>query len=148
MRSTNPYLNFDGNTEEAFNYYRSVFGGQFEGVVRYKDFPDMGAPPAERDKIAHIALPLGNGAILMGTDVLKSRGQNLVAGNNFYIALEADTSEHADRVFAGLSAGGQAEMPLQRVEWAEKYGSCRDKFGINWMVSFTGSVRFTLPTGS
>ena len=144
MKSANPYLNFPGNTEEAFTFYRSVFGGDFLAVVRFRDFGDnaMGAPESELDRIAHIALPLGETNILMGTDVLGSQGQSLTMGNNFYITLEPESAEEAERLFGSLSGGGRVEMPLQQTEWAEKYGACADRFGVQWMVSYTGSVKF------
>ena len=143
MKSANPYLNFNGNTEEAFNFYRSVFGGEFQMLVRFKDFPGngMGASGADLEKIAHIALPLGGGNILMATDTIESFGQKTIMGTNFYITLEPDTAEEAQRVFEKLSAGGKVEMPLQATEWAEKYGICADKFGVQWMVSYTGNVK-------
>ncbi len=146
MKSVNPYLNFNGNTEEAFTFYQSVFGGDFLAVVRFKDFGHnpMSVPEKDRNKIAHVALPLGGGAILMGTDTLESLGQTLRVGNNHYITLETDSPEEADQVFNALSAGGGVEMPLQKTEWAEKYGICSDRFGIQWMVSFTGAVKFSL----
>jgi PhnB protein len=144
MRTANPYLNFDGNTEEAFAFYRSVFGGAFIAVVRFQDFGDgaAGVPERERSKIAHIALPLGKDNILMGTDVLESQGQSLTVGNNFSIALEPENGEEAEQLFNALSAGERIEMPMQKTEWAEKYGMCADKFGVQWMVSYTGSVQF------
>jgi PhnB protein len=147
MKTVNPYLNFPGNTEEAFGFYRSVFGGDFLGVVRFRDFGDnpMSVPESDQDKIAHIALPLGEDTILMGTDALESLGHALTPGNNFYITLEAETEGEADRLFDALSAGGRVEMPLGRTEWAEKYGSCADKFGVQWMVSYTGEVEFQYP---
>lgn len=146
MKGANPYLNFNGNTEEAFNFYKSVFGGEFLAVVRFKDFGanPTATPEQDREKIAHIALPLGGGVILMATDALESRGQVLRPGNNFYIALEAETADEADRVFNALSAGGKLEMPLQKTEWAEKYGICADKFDVPWMISYTGSVQFPM----
>jgi PhnB protein len=143
MKAANPYLNFPGSTREAFEFYRSVFGGDFLAAVRFRDFGDnrMGVPENQLDRIAHIALPLGGGNILMGTDTVDGQ-QSLKAGNNFSIALEAETEQEAERVFEGLSAAGKTEMPLQRTEWAEKYGMCTDRFGIQWMVSYTGNVRF------
>ena len=143
MKSANPYLNFNGNTEEAFNFYKSVFGGEFLMLVRFKDFPDngMGASGPDLEKIAHIALPLGGGNMLMATDTIEAFGRKAVMGTNFYITLEPESGEEADRVFNQLSAGGKVEMPLQTTEWAEKYGSCVDKFGVQWMVSYTGSVK-------
>lgn len=143
MQAVNPYLNFKGNTEEAFRHYRSVFGGDFAMLVRFKDFGDaMGVPASDADRIAHIALPLGNGAMLMGTDVVGSRGDSLTVGNNFYVMLNPDSSEETVRLFGGLAAGGRVEMPLQRTEWAEQYGSCVDRFGVQWMISYAGNVRF------
>ena len=144
MKSANPYLNFNGNTEEAFNFYKSVFGGEFVTVVRFRDMPGSGAMNVSGDdleKIAHIALPLG-GNILMGTDTIASFGQSANFGNNFSIALEPADAPEAERVFNGLSAGGKVQMPLQATEWAEKYGMCVDRFGVQWMVSYTGSAKF------
>lgn len=141
MKAVNPYLNFNGNTEEAFNFYRSVFGGDFLGVMRFKDFgADLGIPENDLNKIAHIALPLGTDNILMGTDVLESQERPLVIGNNTYISLETDSDEEAERLFSALSDGGEVEMPLQQTEWSEKFGICSDQFGIQWMVSYTGSA--------
>jgi len=145
MKTVNPYLNFAGNTEEAFEFYRSVFGGEFLAVVRFKDFGGMDGmelPATDLEKIGHIALPLGDGHILMGTDALESMGQSLTFGNNSYISLEADEPEEAERLFGALSEGGNVEMPLQKTEWAEKYGSCADRYGVQWMVSYTGDVRW------
>lgn len=143
MKAVNPYLNFPGNTEEAFNFYKSVFGGEFLGVTRFKDFQGMGdMSESDRNKIGHIALPLGNDNILMGTDALASMGQSLTVGNNVSIALEAESAEEAERLFNGLSAGGDVEMPLQKTEWAEKYGSLTDQFGIHWQLNLTGDVQF------
>ena len=143
MKTANPYLNFAGNTEEAFTFYRSVFGGEFLSVLRFRDFGDnpMGVPEHELDRIAHVALPLGEGNLLMGTDVLEGWPQ-LTVGNNLYVSLEAESGEEAERLFDGLSAGGRSEMPLQRTEWAEKYGTCTDRYGVQWMVMYTGSVQF------
>lgn len=143
MKSANPYLNFPGNTEEAFNHYRSILGGEFiGGIRRYREFGDdsMKIPEEQLDRIAHIALPLGNGNMLMGTDHLESWGP-LTVGKNFYIALESDDAAEAARVFEALAAGGSVEMPLQPTAWAEQYGSCTDKFGVQWMVMYTGSAQ-------
>jgi PhnB protein len=143
MKGANPYLNFPGNTEEAFNFYRQVLGGEFLGVLRYRDFGDnaMNVPEDELDKIAHIALPLGGENMLMATDTLKS--QSLTPGNNFYIHLETDGPEEARRVFDGMAEGGRVEMPLEKVEWAELYGMCADRFGVQWMISYTGDAHFS-----
>lgn len=138
MKAANPYLNFDGNTEEAFTFYQSVFGGDFPVVVRFRDLDDVNVPEEERDQIAHIALPLGPNHMLMGTDVLESDDRTLTIGNNFSITISAESAEEATDLFEGLSDGGEVEMPLQETEWAEQFGHCVDKFGIRWMIDYTG----------
>lgn len=140
----NFYLNFDGTTEEAFAFYRSIFGGEYLGVLRFRDFGEeaMGATGSDLDKIAHIALPLGDGNLLMGTDVIASMPMTLTAGNNFSIMLETDTADEADSFFGALSAGGSTVMPLERSAWAEKFGELEDRFGVRWMISYTGDVEF------
>ncbi len=145
MKKVNPYLNFGGNTEEVFAFYKSVFGGEFLSVMRFRDLSDnaMNVPEEDQDKIAHIALPLGKDNMLMGTDTLESLGQSLRVGNNFYLVLEAESAEEAERLFNALSEGGQIEMPLQKTEWAEKYGICADKFGVQGMVDYTGDASFS-----
>ena len=137
MTTVNPYLNFSGNTEEAFNFYKSVFGGEFQALMRFKDNQGCG-DVAESDKnaIMHVALPIGNGTILMGTDSLESMGQKLTFGNNFYIFLSPESKEEADRLFNGLSAGGKVEIPIQDKFWGDYWGSFADKFGVQWMVSY------------
>lgn len=136
MATFNPYLNFSGNTEEAFNFYRSVLGGEFLTVQRFKDTPEADKVPAEvRDKIMHIALPIGKDNILMATDALESMGHPLKMGNNFYISISADTEKEADKLFNGLSAGGTVTMPLARAFWGAYFGMFTDKFGVQWMVS-------------
>lgn len=144
MISTNIYLNFEGNTEEAFNFYRSVFGGEFTSLIRFRDFADnsMGVAEAELDKIAHIAFPLGSHVLLMATDSVASWGRPFVRGNNFYINLETESPQESDTLFAALSEGGIIEMPPQETEWAERYGICIDKFGVQWMVNYTGEKNF------
>lgn len=143
MKSVNPYLNFAGNTEEAFQFYQSVFGGQLE-ILRFRDFGEntMGIPEADLDKVAHAALPLGADNILMGTDVLESLGQKLSVGNNTYIALETDTRVETEELFDKLTEGGAVEMPLQEVTWAECYGIVRDKFDVQWMFTYAGTKTF------
>jgi PhnB protein len=144
MKSANPYLNFKGNTEEAFNFYKSVFGGEFVMVMRYRDFPDneMGVPEADLDRIAHMALPLGPNNMLMATDWLDSFPGEFIAGNNFYVTIEPDSLDEAERLFAALSADGQVGMPLQKTEWAERHGQCTDRFGVQWMLDYSGNVKF------
>jgi PhnB protein len=144
MKAVHPYLNFDGNTLEVFEFYRSVFGGEFTNVTRYADMGNgMGVPEAERGRIANIGLPLGGGAVLMATDSVSAFPRKLRPGNNFYITLEPESKEEAERVFGQLSEGGVVEMPLQHTEWAESYGSFIDRFGIGWMVNYSGAVEFT-----
>jgi len=136
MKSAHPYLNFAGNTEEAFGFYRSVFGGDFPMVLRFREFgPNMDGP--DGDKLAHIALPLGS-TTLMGTDALESHGRVLVVGNNVSIQIEAESAEEAQRLFGALAEGGRIAMPMARTEWAELYGMCTDRFGVQWMVNWAG----------
>ena len=136
MATINPYLNFKGNTEEAFNFYRSVFGGDFIMVQRFKDTPEADRiPPAEREKIMHISLPIGKHDMSMGTDALESMGHHITQGNNFHITINTDTEKEADQLFNGLSAGGKVAMPLQKTFWGAYFGMFTDKFGTHWMVS-------------
>lgn len=136
MATINPYLNFMGNTEEAFTFYKSVFGGEFLALQRFKDMPDADKlSPEDREKIMHVALPIGKGSILMATDMLESMGQSLTPGNNISISIKADIVEEAEELFHGLSAGGQITMPLEKVFWGDYFGMLTDKFGIQWMVS-------------
>lgn len=146
MQFMTTYLNFNGNALEAFEFYRSVFGGEFDGVLTFRDFDDdaMGVPEADQDKIAHISLPIANGMSLMASDVAGPQAEAFNVGNNTYLYLETDSAEEADQLFAGLSAGGSVEMPLMATAWAEKYGSLTDRFGVQWMISFTGDVQFEL----
>jgi PhnB protein len=137
MPSINPYLNFAGTTEEAFTFYRSVFGGEFTTLQRFKDTPEAGrVPEKERDKIMHIALPIGKGNILMATDALESMGHTLTVGNNFHITIQPESREEAATLFNALSAGGRVEMPLQDAFWGAYFGMFRDKFGVQWMVNY------------
>jgi len=135
------YLNFSRNTEDAFNFYKSVFGGEFGGggVGRLGDIPAGEGMPeiAEEDKnlIMHIELSILGGHVLMGTDAPDSRGFNLNIGNNFYIGLEPDTRVETKRLFDALSVGGEVTMDLQVTFWGAYYGTCVDKFGIQWMFN-------------
>ncbi len=139
MTKLNTYLNFAGNTEEAFNFYRSVFGGEFTSVVRFKDMPMEGVtiPKEDENKIMHISLPIGKDNILMATDALESLGQKLVPGNNVYISVHPESKQEADRIFNALSAGGTIEMPIADQPWGDYYGSFKDKFGVQWMVNYS-----------
>ncbi len=140
MASTSTYLNFARNTEEAFIFYKSVFGGEFVGGInRFAQVPPQpGQPPmAEGDKnlVMHIALPILGGHMLMGTDAPESMGFKLNKGNNVYISLHPDTRAEADKLFAGLSVGGKVEMKLQEMFWGDYFGSFTDKFGVQWMLN-------------
>jgi PhnB protein len=135
----NTYLNFAGNAEEAFRFYRSVFGGDFASVVRMKDMPMPGVKIAkeDEDKMMHISLPIGKQDVLMASDALESHGQKVSQGNNVYLSVHPDSKEEADRVFTALSAGGVVEMPIANQPWGDYYGSFKDKFGLLWMVDYT-----------
>ncbi|WP_018478742.1 VOC family protein [Pontibacter roseus] len=138
MATLNPYLNFKGNTEEAFRFYKSVFGGEFLALQRFKDTPEGDKLSSEdQEKIMHVALPIGQGNMLMGTDALESMGQTLTQGDNISLAINADSEAEADKLFQGLSAGGKVTMPLQKAFWGDYFGMLTDKFGIQWMVSYT-----------
>ena len=138
MPTINPYLNFQGRTEEAFNFYKSVFGGEFIMLQRFKETPAAdNVAPNEKEKIMHVALPIGKGNILMATDALESMGQKVVPGNNIQLSLEAESKEEATRLFNGLSAGGKIEQPLKDEFWGAYFGMFTDKFGVKWMVNYT-----------
>lgn len=140
MKAANPYLTFNGQTEDAFAFYQSVFGGEFLSVVRFRDMdmPDKEKMSEEAlNRIAHIALPLGPDAILMASDSLESMGPPLTSGNNFSISIEAEREEEGQRLMDALSDGGEVTMPYEKTEWAEKFGMCVDKFGVQWMVDYT-----------
>lgn len=138
MPIINPYLNFQGNAEEAFLFYQSVFGGEFiGGISRYKNMPDSDKmSPEDQEKIMHIGLPIGKNNVIMGTDSLESQGQVLKMGNNHFLSISTESKEEADRIFAGLSAGGQVTMPLENTFWGAYFGMFNDKFGIQWMVNY------------
>jgi len=138
MPKLNPYLNFDGTAEEAFNFYKSVFCGEFlGGVNRMSDAPGMeNLPDNERNRVLHIALPIGND-ILMASDIIPSMGQKLQMGNNNYISVFPDSREEADRLFNSLSAEGEVEMPMEDMFWGDYFGSFTDKFGVKWMLNFS-----------
>ncbi len=134
----NPYLNFPGNAEEAFTFYRYIFGGE-PSVTRYKDMPPMeGVEISKEDaeKIMHISLPLGKDSLLMASDALESFGQSCKVGNNTYISLRPDSKEEADRIFQKLSEGAEIEMPLEDQFWGDYFGALKDKFGIQWMINY------------
>ncbi|HET9276693.1 MAG TPA: VOC family protein [Flavitalea sp.] len=140
MAKVSTYLNFDGNTEEAFNFYKSVFGTDFQGdISRFGDTPPQeGMPPLSdelKNKVMHVALPIIGGHLLMGTDACEEMGFHLTKGNNVYIALHPDSRKEADKLFNALSDGGKVEMPLAEQFWGDYYGSLSDKFGVGWMIN-------------
>lgn len=140
MASTSTYLNFSRNTEDAFNFYKSVFGGEFLGTLsRFGEIPPMeGMPPlAEEDKnlIMHIELAIVGGHVLMGTDAPESFGFTVNFGNNVHINLQPDSREETKQLFDVLSNGGKVTMELQDMFWGDYYGSCTDKFGVQWMFN-------------
>jgi len=137
MTKLNIYLNFPGNTEEVFNFYKSVFGGEFSSLVRYQDMPMPGVNVrGAEDKIMHIALPIGND-VLMASDAVESLGQQVTQGNNTYISITADSKADADRIFSGLSAGGEIEMEMADQPWGDYYGSFKDRYGTMWIVMYS-----------
>jgi len=146
MARVSTYLNFPGNTEEAFNFYRSVFGGDFggRGIMRFADLPQEEGMPLAPDKdknlIVHIELQISGGHVLMGTDAPESMGFNLNFGNNIHINIEPDTKEDTKRLFNALSAAGKITMPLQDMFWGGFYGSCTDKYGVQWMFNFDEKI--------
>ena len=140
MARVSTYLNFPRNTEEAFNFYKSVFGGEFNGGIhRFSDIPVAdGMPPipdADKNLVMHVELPITGGHVLMGTDAPESMGFNVIFGNSTHINLEPDTREEVERLFKGLSAGGKVTMDLQDMFWGAYFGSCIDKYGISWMFN-------------
>lgn len=140
MASVSTYLNFPRTTEAAFNFYKSIFGGEFEGGInRFSDIPPHEGSPAiaeeDSDLVMHVALPILGGHMLMGTDAPESMGFTVRQGNNVYINLEPDTREETRRLFNALSEGGKVEQELQEMFWGDYYGSCIDRYGIQWMFN-------------
>ena len=137
----NTYLNFRGNCREAFEFYRSVFGGDFQTMTTFREGPpdmgDMGVAEEERDGVMHVSLPVGD-SVLMGSDIPTGFGPPIVEGNNFSVSVSAESREQTDDLFANLSEGGNVTMPLADMFWGDYFGSCTDKFGINWQVGFHG----------
>jgi PhnB protein len=137
MAIINPHINFNGNAEEAFHFYRSVFGGEFAKIIRFKDLASAEFPVAENEanKIMHIALPIGK-SVLMANDVPEILGRTNENENRSKIVISAESKEEADKLFNGLSAGGQIEMPIADSPWGSYFGMFRDKYGIEWMVDY------------
>lgn len=145
MASVSTYLNFPRTTEEAFNFYKKVFGTEFNGqIMRAGDVPPQeGMPalaPADKNLIVHISLPIIGGHYIMGTDAPESMGFKLVMGTNVHINLEPDTRKETKRLYDALSAGGKVTMELQEMFWGDYYGSCTDKFGVQWMFNCSSKV--------
>jgi PhnB protein len=138
MAQINPYIHFNGNAEEAFTFYKSVFGGEFERVVRFKDLASAEHPISEKEqnKIMHIALPIGKSSMLMGSDTPEFMGRHNENENRSKISVIAESKEEADEIFNGLSAGGTVEMPIGDSPWGSYFGMFRDKYGIEWMIDF------------
>ena len=132
-----PYLNFDGRVEEAFNFYKSVFGGEFLANMKMSEVPDGDKLSKEdQNRTMHIALPIGKDTLLMASDIMPSAGHVLQAGSQTYIMLAPESRQEADRLFNGLSKGGKVEMAMADMFWGDYFGSFIDKFGIRWMISF------------
>ncbi|MHC1776208.1 MAG: VOC family protein [Lentimicrobium sp.] len=141
MSKVSIYLNFPRQTEEAFNFYKSVFAAEFlgDGIMRFSDIPPSEGmpliPDADKSLVMHVALPILGGFHLMGSDAPESMGFKVTMGNNAYINLETDTRKETERLFKALSEGGKVEQELQDMFWGDYYGSCADKFGIHWMFN-------------
>jgi PhnB protein len=137
MALINPHINFNGNAEEAFTFYKSVFGGEFAKIIRLKDLSSPEFPVAEKDanKIMHIALPIGKN-VLMGNDVPEFMGRVDENENRSKISISAESKEEADKLFNGLSEGGKIEIPIAESPWGSYFGMFRDKYGIEWMVDY------------
>ena len=141
MAQINPHINFNGNAEEAFTFYKSVFGGEFAMIMRFKDIASAENPISETEanKIMHIALPIGKN-VLMGNDVPEIMGVVNENENRSKIAIGAESRQEADKLFIGLSAGGTIEMPISDSPWGSYFGMFRDKYGIEWMINFDPKV--------
>ena len=142
MALINVHLNYNGNAEEAFTFYKSVFGGEFAKIMRFKDMasPEFPVDESEANKIMHIALPIGNN-VLMANDVPAILGTTNENENRSKIAVSAESKEEADKLFNGLSAGGTVEMPIQDSPWGSYFGMFRDKYGIEWMIDFDSNSK-------
>lgn len=137
MQAAVPYLIFAGNTEEAFRHYHALLGGELSDIVRFRDI-GVAEPEEQAEKVAHVTLTLGEGVMLMGSDTMA--GQPVQQGDNVIIMLEPDSADEAERMFAALADGGKVQMELQGTPWAEKHGSCTDRYGMSWMINYTGGA--------
>lgn len=137
MAKVNVYISYNGNCEEAFNHYKSVFGGEFSYLGRFRDMPSPeGITEDELDKIMHISLPISNETVLFGSDVPRSYAEKMVFGNNFSVSVSCSSEEEANNLFNNLSEGGFITMPLEKTFWNAYFGMFVDKFGINWMINY------------
>ena len=136
MRAINTWINFNGNAEEAFTFYRSVFGGEFAKIIRFKDIPEFPVADNEANRVMHIALPIGKHNVLIANDVPEFMGRVNENENRSKISVSAESKEEADKVFNGLSAGGDVEGPIGDSPWGTYAGMFRDKYGIEWIVEF------------
>ena len=136
----NPYLNFNGNAKDAFQFYQSVFGGELS-MQKMEDAPGLeNIAKQEKEMMLHVSLPLGDGQFLMASDCLESQGHTLTIGNNNYISISPDSRDEATRIFNGLSEGGAVEMPMEDMFWGDYFGSFKDKFGVSWMINFNNQA--------
>jgi PhnB protein len=139
MTTVNVYLTFNGNCKEAFDFYKSVFGGEFPYVGTFGEMPPQeGMPPVseeDKNKIMHISLPISKETSIMGSDTVGGWASNYKEGNNFSLSVNTDTTQDADKIFNKISSGGKVTMPMDKTFWGAYFGMCTDKFGINWMVS-------------
>lgn len=136
MAKIDPYLIFNGDCGAAFDFYRSIFGGDFAAKMKFSDMPgDQPCPTDDASKVLHVSLPVGSGTILMGSDCPSSQPP-VAMGNNIMLSISPDSKEDADRIFAALSAGGVAKLPMQDMFWGAYFGMLSDKFGINWQINF------------
>ncbi|MCA1589089.1 MAG: VOC family protein [Acidobacteria bacterium] len=140
MPTLSPYLNFHGNAEDAFNFYKSVFGGEFMGgIMRFGDMPDSeNLSEEDKNKVMHVGLPLGD-SWLMASDLPESMGKKFTAGNSVQVMISPDSREEADRLFKALSESGKVEMPMADQFWGAYYGEFADKFGVNWMIHYNNN---------
>jgi PhnB protein len=140
MQNTDIYLHFNGNSEQAFSFYKTIFGGEFITVQRFKDIPGSDKMNSEDlEKMMHISLRITPHTILMASDNVKDMENKLIAGNNFHICLQADNEKEADKLFSALSKNGKIEMPMNKTFWGAYFGMCQDQFGVFWMINFTSA---------
>jgi len=136
--TVSPYLNFDGKAEEAMTFYMSILGGEFEGGISYfGEAPGMELPEAEKQLVMNISLKVSDQVTIMGSDIAPSMGHTLTNGNHIYVALAPDSKEEGERIFQGLSEGGDIEMSYEKTFWGAYFGSFVDRYGIGWMVNYT-----------